>query len=209
MADKLLWIHWTPNRITLPRLGCTGGGAVISNARRLRNKESLVGIRETLNKNQTLVTGATIGIIVLAIALIVWQLMPESTPHFVSKSYYTNDDGKTWFEDNADKLVPYDKDGKTTVRANLFKCGENGEKFIGYLEKLDPNVKAKLEEFQANPANKGRVMPGQAESEDVGRLVKRPGDRTWVPDNSAAAARVTTIKCKDGSYAIRVVPEMQ
>jgi len=167
-----------------------------------------VGIRETLNKNQTLVTGATVGVILLAIGIIVWQLMPERAPHIIIKSYYTNDDGQTWYEDLADKLTPYDKDGKEAVRAHIFKCGENGEKFIGYLEKLDPKVKAKLEEFQANPANKGRIMPGQAEAEDTGRMVKRPGDRTWVPDTSPAASRVITIKCKDGSYAIRVVPEL-
>jgi len=167
-----------------------------------------VGIRETLNKNQTLTTGATIAIIVIAIGIIVWQMMPERPQRIVTKSYYTIDDGRTWFEDNSDKLVPFDKDGKEAVRAHLFKCGENGEKFVGYLEKLDPRIKARLDEFNANPNNRGRVMPGQAEAEEGGRLVKRPGDPKWMPDNNPAAARITTIRCKDGSYAIRVVPDI-
>jgi hypothetical protein len=94
------------------------------------------------------------------------------------------------------------------VRAHLFQCGENGEKFVGYLEKLDPRVKARLDDFKNNPSNKGRIMPGQAEAEDSGRLVKRPGDKNWLPDTSPMAARITTIKCRDGSYAIRVVPDM-
>lgn len=165
-----------------------------------------MGIRETLNKNQTLTTVATIAIIVIAGTWIIWQSMPDRGSKIVIKAYYTNDDGKTWFEDAADKLVPFDKDGKEVVRAHLFKCGETGEKFIGYLEKLDPKVKAKLEEYAAN--NKGRVMPGQAEAEDSGRMVKLPGAKNWVPDTSPAAARITTVKCKDNSYAIRVVPEI-
>jgi hypothetical protein len=48
----------------------------------------------------------------------------------------------------------------------------------------------------------------QADQEEGGRLVKRPGDQKWMPDTSPLAARITTIKCKDGSYAVRVTPEM-
>ena len=167
-----------------------------------------MGIRETLNKNQTLTTGATIGIIVLAIAIIVWQMMPERTQHVVSKAYYSDDDGKTWFEDTADKLAPFDHNGKEAVRAHLFRCGDSGEKFIGYLEKLDPRAKARLDEFNSNPKNRGRPMPGQAEMEEGAQLVKRPGDKQWMPVISPNAARITTIRCKDGSYAIRVVPDI-
>ena len=167
-----------------------------------------MGIRETLNKNQTLTTGATIGIIVLAIGIIVWQMLPERPQRILTKSYYTIDDGKTWFEDSSDKLVPFDKDGKEAVRAHVFKCGENGEKFVGYLEKLDPRIKGRLDEFNANPNNRGRVMPGQIEAEEGGRLVKSPGAKTWIPDTNPNAARVTTIRCKDGTFAMRVVPDI-
>jgi hypothetical protein len=167
-----------------------------------------VGIRETLNKNQTLTTGATIAIIVIAIGIIVWQMLPERPQRIMTKSYFTVDDGKSWFEDSAEKLAPFDKDGKEAVRAHLFRCGENGEKFVGYLEKLDPRAKMRLDEWQSNPANKGRVMPGQAEMEEGARWVKRPGPSKWMPETSPMAAQITTIKCKDGSYAIRVVPDM-
>jgi hypothetical protein len=174
---------------------------------RYRYKEQLVGIRETLNKNQNITTIGTIVIIVIAIGVIVWQLMPPSMPNIVSKSYYSVDDGKSYFEAPADKIVPYDHEGKEAVRAHVFQCGSEPP-FVGYLEKLDPKVKAKLDEFHADPKNKGKVMPGQFEEEENGRLVKRPGDKTWIPDTHPAAARVTTIKCKDGSYAIRLTPDM-
>lgn len=166
-----------------------------------------MGIRETLNKNQSITTGVTIGIIVLAVGIIVWQMLPDRTPRILVKSYYTIDDGQTWFEDTSDKIVPFTKDGKEAVRAHLFQCS-GGPPFVGYVEKLDPRVKQRLDEFMANPNNKGRVMPGQAEAEDTGRLVKRPGDKQWLPDTHPMAARITTIKCKDGSYATRVVPDM-
>ena len=166
-----------------------------------------MGIRETLNKNQTLTTGATIAIIVVAIGIIIWQMMPERAPKIMTKSYYTTDDGRSWFEDASDRIVPFDKDGKEAVRAHLFKCS-GGDPFVGYLEKLDPRIKQKVDEFYANPSNKGRVMPGQADQEEGGRLVKRPGDKNWMPDTSPNASRIITIKCKDGSYAVRVTPDM-
>ena len=167
-----------------------------------------MGIRETLNKNQQYTTIATIAIIVLAIAFIAWQMMPERTPRIMTKSYYTTDDGKSYFEDPADKLVPFDKDGKEAVRAHVFQCGSGGQPFVGYLEKLDPKVKAKLDDFFADPKNKGKMMPGQLEAEESGRLVKKPGGQRWVPEMSPAAPQVTTIKCKDGSYAMRITPDM-
>ena len=139
-----------------------------------------MGIRETLNKNQTLTTGATIAIIVVAIGIIIWQMMPERAPKIMTKSYYTTDDGRSWFEDASDRIVPFDKDGKEAVRAHLFKCS-GGDPFVGYLEKLDPRIKQKVDEFYANPSNKGRVMPGQAEMEEGARLVKPPGGKIWLP----------------------------
>jgi len=167
-----------------------------------------VGIREKLNKNQSITTIATIAIIVAAIGVIVWQLLPERMPKIVSKAYYSNDDGKTYFEDTADKVVPFvDKDGKEAVKAHLFMC-PGGEPFVGYLEKLDPKIKAKLDEFYADPKNKGRMMPGQIEAEDNGRLVKKPGGKTWVIDTNPLASQITAVKCKDGSYAIRLTPDM-
>jgi len=51
---------------------------------------------------------------------------------------------------------------------HLFDCGENGEKFGGYLEKLDPRIKARLDDFSVESRQQGRVMPGgQAEAEEV------------------------------------------
>jgi hypothetical protein len=166
-----------------------------------------VGIREKLNKNQSITTIVTIVIIVVAIGIIVWQMMPERMPVIVSKSYYSNDDGKTFFEDTSDKIVPYEKDGKEVVKAHVFVC-PGGQPFVGYLEKLDPKVKAKLDEFYNDSKNKGKFMLGQTEVEDGGRLVKRPGDKNWILDTNANASRVITIRCKDGSYAVRRLPDM-
>jgi hypothetical protein len=166
-----------------------------------------VGIRESLNKNQSIATIATIGVLVLAIGLIVWQLMPERVPSYVPRGYYSSDDGKTFFIERADKIVPFEHEGKETVRAHVFQC-PGQEPFVGYLEKLDPKVKAKLDEFYSNPANKGKLMPGQFDEEENGRLVKKPGGKVWVPETSPSASMVTIIKCKDGSMPIRLTPDV-
>src|SRR5947207_15826357 len=117
-------------------------------------------------------TIATIAIIVIALGIIIWQMMPDRPARVMTKSYFTTDDGKTYFEDSADKVAPFDKDGKEAVRAHVFKCGQ-GAPFVGYLEKLDPKVKQRLDDFFNDPKNKGKMMPGQIEAEESGRLVKK------------------------------------
>jgi len=96
------------------------------------------------------------------------------------KNYFTDDDGVTFFAAPADTIAPFQHSGREAVAAQVFRCGEYGEPFVGYLEKLD--------------LQKGA------------RLVKRPHESIWVSDESRAAAGITTIKCRDGSYAIRVTP---
>ena len=167
-----------------------------------------MGIRETLNKNQKLVTLGTIGLIVLALAVIVWQMLPESGMAPPTQAYYTIDDGNSYFVDDIAKVVPFTKDGKEAVRAHVFKCEGSSQLFVGYLERFTPQAKAALEAFYNNPQNKGRVLPSRMEIEEQGRMVKRPKMPGWVPTMQYNIARpiMQEIKCPDGSYAREVFP---
>ena len=85
-----------------------------------------MGIRETLNKNPSITTGVTIGIIVVALVAIIYQAMgnrPNLTP---PRLYYTTDDGKNWFDEEASKIPPFDHKGAQAVRVYVFKCGPDG-----------------------------------------------------------------------------------
>jgi hypothetical protein len=165
-----------------------------------------VGIRETLNKNPAITTGGTIGIIVIALGFIVWQLMGESQ-QTTDKMYFTVDDGKTLFSDSAQKNPPFDKDGKQAVKAYVFTCDDEKTQFVAYLERLTPEAKAQLEKAMkempvpdpkagpgATPANFGMLEAINME----GTEVKKPGDAKWVKRASMDAEKVMTISCPDG-----------
>ena len=55
-----------------------------------------MGIRESLNKNPAITTGATIGIIVIALIFILYQIFGgDGAPKPITEMYYTVDDGAT------------------------------------------------------------------------------------------------------------------
>jgi hypothetical protein len=160
-------------------------------------KEPIVGIRETLNKNPSITTGVTIGIIVVALVAIIWQAMgnrPDMTP---PRTFYTIDDGKTWFDDEANKIPPFDAKGGQAVRCYVFRCGEKGNKFVGYLERYKPDAATKMAELM----KKGSEDPMAMEQVQMtGMEIKKPGDAKWVSRNTPQAEKIMAdVKCPDGT----------
>jgi hypothetical protein len=157
-----------------------------------------VGIRETLNKNPGITTGATAAIILLAVGFIIYQLTGGGTPGIATEAFYTIDDGATWFEDDINKIPPFDKDGKQAVKAYVYEC-PGTDPFVAYLERYTPEAKKALEAAaKSNDPNNPVIM------EDVqmtGLEVKKPktGDKGWVKQsNSAASSKIMDLKCPDG-----------
>src|SRR5690242_6366191 len=48
-----------------------------------------------------------------------------------AKSWYTSDNGSTWFADDLSKLPPFEKDGKTVSRVYLYSCPGETKPFVG------------------------------------------------------------------------------
>jgi len=159
-----------------------------------------MGIRETLNKNPAIATGATAAVIVVALVFIVMQLMPNR-PHIVTKSWYTDDDGTTWFKDGLEKIPPFDHNGKEAVRCFVYKC--KGTKFVGYLQKYSDIGKAKMEKAQADKdhPNANPMIMMEVEGE---QLIKKPGaGNPWVNQmrDQEQAMKIYQVKAPDGSDA--------
>ena len=158
-----------------------------------------MGIRETLNKNPGITTGATAAIILIAIGFIIYQLSGGGAPSVATEAYFTIDDGKTWFADDINKIPPFDKDGKQAVKAYVYKC-PGGDPFVSHLERYTPEGKKALEAAQkSNDPNNPVVL------EDVmanGVEVKKPGAdpvKGWAKQsNSAIAGKIMELKCPDG-----------
>ena len=165
-----------------------------------------MSFREMINQKQHVATIATGVIILLAVVLIIWQLMPVAPPKPPTKAYYSIDDGATWFEDDIEKVSPFKKDGKDAFRAHVYKCGKEKE-FCGWLEAFTPQAKKILDDFYNNPANKGKYPDKRYELEETSKLVKKPGQK-WIPLRSTAADQVTLVTCPgSGDIAIEVYPD--
>jgi hypothetical protein len=157
---------------------------------------SSVGVRETLNKKPSITTGATIGIILLALIFIIYQVSGSGGPHAPTKAFYTVDDGATWFLDDIKLIPPFDHDGKPAVKANVYKCGS--KEFVGYLEEYIPDAKKQLESAKSAGGGNPELMAQLLVS---GRALKAPGtgDKGWIRITSPAADRLTIVQCPDGS----------
>jgi hypothetical protein len=167
-----------------------------------------VGIRETLNENPRLTTGITIGIIVVILGLIIYQLIGSGSPRGdgagdVTTVYFSDDDGKNYFPEDRNKLPPFDRGGKEAVRAHVIKC--DGKTFVSYLERYTPEAKKQLEAILAkgmsgDPTATESIMSNGVE-------YKKPGEKTWVKRNDPKYLDVVKPPCKDLENMEELVPD--
>lgn len=110
-----------------------------------------MSIREKLNHSPGLSTAAGGVVLVIALALIVRQLH-EAGPHkpgLPSKSFYSDDDGKTWFLDEYMKVTPFDHRGKPAYKVVVYRCGD-AKPAVAYLERFSDSQKAAMKEIPAD-----------------------------------------------------------
>jgi hypothetical protein len=167
-------------------------------------KDRCMGVREALNRNPAITTGATAGLIVVALGFIIWTTFGGNSgggydPH--GKVFFTADDGATYFVDSADKCyTPPKLNGKDSLYAHVFSC--DGKKFVGYLERISADAATALAAHRSAPDAKGPSVEGIIAN---GREVRRPKEVAWVKANTDAGAVVIEVKCPDGkSYASEV-----
>ncbi len=168
-----------------------------------------MGLRETLNRNPAITTGATIVIIVLAVGFIIYSQVGSGVPKPPKSAWYTTDDGASWFEDDINKISPFTKDGKEAIRIYVFEC-KDGKKFAGYMERYTPEAKKQLEALNAKQA---ALKPGTPEHEQAsmeasgimqnvmmtGMQYKKPGAAgKWVAQmDGEKFSQVVSITCPD------------
>jgi len=170
-----------------------------------------MGLVETIRKKPAV--GATIGSVCLLTALIVLYSTQVGPSRFSPPKlfYFSDDDGKTFFADDANKVPPFDKDGKQAVLAHVYK-NSAGTMFVGYLERA-PNDQAKqlIEQTRAEMADNAKAGNPAPDPEKLRALsqsveVKKPGGSKWVSATSAEAASIYALKDTDGSEPTPVMP---
>lgn len=161
-----------------------------------------VGLRQRLNDNPPLAAGVAGGCVLIAV--VVYFLarpggMGADKPAGITKEFFSVDDGRTWFPDDAGKLPPFDHQGKPAYRVRVFRCS-HGKEFVSHLERY---ADADLKRMKALiDDEKTRSMEFiQLES---GFEAKKPGAKGWVKVGQQVSARTDAIrapKCPEGSTA--------
>src|SRR5688500_20263081 len=110
-----------------------------------------MGLRETINENQGMTTAVTVALILLVVGYIVYTIArggPGGAGAPVpAQTFYSDDDGATWFADSDSKVPPFDHNGKQAVRARGYKCG--GKTFVNHLARYTPELKQRLDAARA------------------------------------------------------------
>jgi hypothetical protein len=148
-----------------------------------------MGLRDRLNQKGGVIAGVAAAVIVLAGVFMVHAMTKRSSyPDKLPNSFFSVDDGKTFFVANSVNIPPFDYNGKPAVHAYVYEC--NGKRFVGFLERYRPEARDKIvAQKYSSP-----------EFETYGRELKKPGDANWTKASDAAAvARITNVKCPDGN----------
>lgn len=165
-----------------------------------------MSVRENIEKRKPIVIGAAILAIVVAGVVIASQMRDAMGTAGPGDAYFTNDDGKTFFADDAQKLTPFDKDGKPAVRAHVFECG--GERVVGYMSRMTVGAKQAFEEANKYKGT-GKAPPNAMELAMIGQTgteVKKPGTDKWVPQSHPSSTAIRAFQCPDGGAPTELTP---
>jgi len=153
-----------------------------------------MGVRERLNDNPRVAVGVAAAILVVTCTVVALQFSGASTGEPSSSAFFTTDDGKTWFVDDATKLAPFQRDGKEAVRAYVFEC--NGTRFVNHLERFTPDGRKAAE---AAVGAKG-TEPVAGQLRLSGAEIKKPGAKQWTPlSDMPKAGPILRPKCPNGT----------
>lgn len=153
------------------------------------------GIREYLNDRPRLAAVGSIGLIALALGVVVWQPWPRSYPKDLKRVYYSNDEGKTWFADDINKVPPFLKDGKVAYRAQVVQC-PSGKPFVAFLMRYGEAEKKAMDE--AVTRGKDPRLKDQTTGKRLEYRKPNGAASEW-GGSSQALNSPTRVVCPDGS----------
>ena len=163
-----------------------------------------MGIREKLVKNPAaakVVAAIVISICGLAIFLEARSGRAPAVVSSVGKAFFSDDDGKTWFLDDASKIPPFDRNGAQAYRAIIFRC-KTGTPFVAYLAKYSAKQIARMQQDEAqNPGMAPRIQVTAPQD------LKKPGQAKWITFTTPTMTGYPDVPCPDGGgLATLVLP---
>ena len=147
-----------------------------------------MGIREWIDQHRGVTVGLISGIVLVAVGFIVAQVLANRKAYPVASpdSYFTVDDGKSFFVASSDNIPPFDHSGQQAVHAYVFQC--NGKQFVGYMERYTPDARKSILAGKRSP-----------QIERFGREMKRPGAGEWIKSGDLVVeSKISDVRCPDG-----------
>lgn len=167
-----------------------------------------MSLKEKLSGTSVAGVGTSVFLVLAALALVYsyYSSRRGNIRGDPSLSFYSDDDGQTFFKDSAFHFPPFDHNGKTAYGALVFDDGT--KQFVGYLCRFTPAAQKALEDAYNNPPA-GETGPQAAlalaqtpQIHDQGMQIKKNGEN-WMPGSSFV--RVNAVGA-DGTPALPVAP---
>lgn len=152
--------------------------------------------RETSRSRTTVAIASAVCVLGLVLLLAAWRLSSGtpllSTAPKAPQAFYTTDDGKTYFADDASHGFSYVHNGQPAVQAAVYTCDGGKTCFVGYLRRSTPGAPPAAN--TTDPTKPGYVSP-ILEQMIHGIQVKKPGEGEWLPIQSRVAAAIMRVSC--------------
>jgi hypothetical protein len=164
-----------------------------------------MGIREKLNDGPIGLI-VTIVFVILAAGVAIYLIKPKSLPN-PHITFYSDDDGQSYFTDGVYNFPPFDHNGREADLALVY-ADSNGHRFVGYMMRYTPDAAARLRaEYAQDVANNkpDLIMNLLADPSIAlaGMQIKLPGSsHKWVPYSQMLTPDV---RAPDGSTDITPV----
>jgi hypothetical protein len=136
-------------------------------------------------KPREIAVAAAAGLVLIVSLICVFTAL--HTSRATNVEYFTIDDGRTYFSLSGAHFAPFQYDGHEAVKAILFQ-GSDGKPFVGYLMKYTPGAQQAM--ASAAGQNASSTSPEPAAISENDQLVKRPGDKEWLPTGNPMAPDV-------------------
>jgi hypothetical protein len=170
-----------------------------------------MGIRQKIQDNVKLGVGMGAILVVVALGFIGMQLQGSRT-HLVdapAQWFYTDDNGKTFFLEDANKIVPFDHNGKQAYRCDVFE-GPDGTRFVGLIYRHNSSGRMEMQDYIARKLYENDVDALIRQGiEGRGSDVKRAGadDRSWSRNDEQKNEYLrSAMKTSSGQAAKMVYP---
>jgi hypothetical protein len=170
-----------------------------------------MGVRKKLTENKKFGTGVAAALLIIALGVITFQLhwARGSAGAASRNAFYTDDNGQTFFKDDANKIIPFDHHGKQAYRADVFE-GPDGRQFVGLIYRHTSTGRFEMQDYinrkVAARDDDGTIRQG---IEYRGTEIKRAGaaDKAWTPNDETKNEQLrASIRTPSGAAAKLILP---